>query len=193
MEKDQQASISRPVLSLKVRRKPDPVPEIPALVTEPQTPVVAHHPQKPKKQKAVPVKPPAESKQVKPPKLAHQPPYEPRTSDDAATALSEWLCQQSAVWREGRPLKIGVISDVYLLLAEHGMQDTYSKRVVHKALLWHTSKTQYWDALLAGKERYELDGSIAGEVTQVQREYAQQQRDEWSKEGIGMIEKNSRS
>jgi hypothetical protein len=51
MEKDQQASISRPVLSLKVRRKPDSVPEIPAPVTEPQTPVAAHHPQKPKKQK----------------------------------------------------------------------------------------------------------------------------------------------
>jgi ProQ/FINO family. len=151
------------------------VPEIPAPVTEPQTPVAAHHPQKPKKQKAVPVKPPAASKQAKPPKPAHQPPYEPRTSDDAATALSEWLSQHSSVWQDFQPLSIGVVREVYRLLEIHGMQEAWSKRVVHKTLFWHTTRTQYVQNIQQGTHRFSLNGQIAGEISTAQREYAENQ------------------
>lgn len=154
-------------LSLKASRKPDPVPESPAPVAAPPVPFP---PAKPKKQKPVAAGQEAVApKQGEPP---HQPPYQPRASDDAATQLAEWLGQHSAVWHDFQPLNIGVISEVYALLAADGLQDTYSKRVIHKALHWHTSRASYLRNLLSQPHRYSLAGQVGGEVAQEQREHA---------------------
>lgn len=101
-----------------------------------------------------------------------------RSSDQAATDLSEWLAQHSSVWHEYLPLSVGVIEDVYELLAFHNMQDSWSKRVIHKTLRWHTSRTAYWETLLFCNDRYGLDGQKSGLVTPDQRERARRQLDE---------------
>lgn len=49
----------------------------------------------------------------------------------------------------------------------------YSKRVIHKTLRWHTSRTQYLRNVLQHTQRYGLDGQPAGEVTTTQRQHAQ--------------------
>jgi hypothetical protein len=95
-----------------------------------------------------------------------------RRADRVADQLAGWLCQHSAVWRNFQPLNIGVISEVYDLLQIHGMRDVWSKRIVHKALRWHTTRTDYWKNLLVCSKRYGLDGQIGGGVTQEQKDWA---------------------
>jgi hypothetical protein len=151
MDKDSPRPTNRPTLSLKTRRKPAAAPEPPA---------------KPKEQEAVAASPPAAPKQGKP---APQ----PRTIDDTAQKLMGWLGQHSAVWRDGLPLNIGVIAEVYALLEAHGMQGTYSKRAIHKALQWHTGRMDYQHSLLSHPHRYNLAGQVGGEVTDAQRGHAQ--------------------
>lgn len=98
-----------------------------------------------------------------------------RPSDAAATALSDWLSRHSSAWQDFQPLSIGVVSEVYRLLEIHAMQETWSKRVVHKTLLWHTTRTQYVQNIQQGTHRFSLDGQIAGEISAAQREYATNQ------------------
>lgn len=98
-----------------------------------------------------------------------------RASDQAAQQLAEWLGQHSRIWRDFLPLNIGVISEVYTLLQNHGIQDAWSKRVIHKTLYWHTTRIVYWEQLLTHPHRYGLDGQIGGEVTEAQREHARQE------------------
>lgn len=101
-----------------------------------------------------------------------------RPSDQTATDLAEWLAQYSSVWHEFLPLNIGVIDEVYALLQLHGMEGQWSKRVIHKTLRWHTTRTAYWEGLLSCDDRYGLDGRNSGRVTPEQREHAKQQLDE---------------
>ncbi|MDQ5767882.1 ProQ/FinO family protein [Thiothrix subterranea] len=95
---------------------------------------------------------------------------EPKSSDAAANLLGEWLSQQSPTWCNHLPLKLGIIEDIYNLL---GDDSPYSKRVIHKTLRWHTSRTQYLRNVLQHTQRYGLDGQPAGEVTTTQRQHAQ--------------------
>lgn len=97
-------------------------------------------------------------------------PPEPKSSDAAANLLGEWLSQQSPTWCNHLPLKLGIIEDIYNLL---GDDSPYSKRVIHKTLRWHTSRTQYLRNVLQHTQRYGLDGQPAGEVTTSQRQHAQ--------------------
>lgn len=84
--------------------------------------------------------------------------------------MGEWLSQQSPTWCNHLPLKLGIIEDIYNLL---GDDSPYSKRVIHKTLRWHTSRTQYLRNVLQHTQRYGLDGQPAGEVTTTQRQHAQ--------------------
>ncbi|UJS26297.1 ProQ/FinO family protein [Thiothrix winogradskyi] len=94
---------------------------------------------------------------------------EPKGSDTVANQLAEWLSQQSNTWRNQHPLKLGIIQDIYVLLGDNS---PYSKRVIHKTLRWHTSRTQYLRNVLQHSQRYGLDGQAAGEVTATQRLHA---------------------
>lgn len=98
-----------------------------------------------------------------------------RPSDAAATVLSDWLSQHSSVWQDFQPLSIGVVSEVYRLLEMHGMQEEWSKRVIHKTLFWHTTRTQYVQNIQQGTHRFSFDGQIVGEISTAQREYAENQ------------------
>lgn len=70
------------------------------------------------------------------------------------------------------PLNIGVIGEVFALLDREGMRDAWSGRVVRKAMEWHTGRAVYQNSLLSCPNRYGLDGTVGGEVTEAHREHA---------------------
>lgn len=81
-------------------------------------------------------------------------------------ALLETLCTNFAVFRECRPLALGIHKAVIGRMPE---MDTAQLRL---AMRMHTASTRYLKALLATGERFDLDGKPAGEVTAEQREVA---------------------
>ncbi|MCM2307984.1 MAG: ProQ/FINO family protein [Sulfuritalea sp.] len=81
-------------------------------------------------------------------------------------ALLETLCANFAVFREGKPLALGIHKAVIERMPE---VETAQLRLAMRS---HTASTRYLKALLAGKERFDLDGKPAGEVTEEQREVA---------------------
>lgn len=84
----------------------------------------------------------------------------------ARNALLDTLCAQFAVLRDSRPLALGIHRSMLERMPE---LDVAQLRLAMKI---HTSSTRYMKALLAGTERYNLDGEPAGEVTAEQREVA---------------------
>jgi ProP effector len=81
-------------------------------------------------------------------------------------ALLETICANFAVFRDGRPLALGIHKAV-----KERMPDVDAAQL-RLAMRLHTASTRYLKALLAGRERYDLDGNPAGEVTDEQREVA---------------------
>lgn len=81
-------------------------------------------------------------------------------------ALLETICANFAVFREGRPLALGIHKAIVERMPE---VDTAQLRL---AMRMHTVSTRYLKALLAAGERFDLDGKPAGEVTAEQREVA---------------------
>lgn len=112
----------------------------------------------------------------------------PRSSDEAATRLAEWLSQYSVVWRDWLPLRIGVMEDIYALLDEHGTRSDWSKKVIHKTVYWHTRQEPYLQQQASHEHRYSLMGHVDGIVTGEQQEYARCQLDAKKRSG----RKNSR-
>lgn len=161
----------RPTLRLNISRKPPAAPETqpPPVAARPE-PVAAD---KPGGGKAVAAKPAAgagKGKDGKQPKKVTPP--QPRLLEKAAKGLMRWMDGQSDVWRDKLPLKIGVLDEVYALLDREGMRDTWSNRVVRKAVQWHTGVAAYQEGILSCPHRYGLDGTVGGEVTEVQRGHA---------------------
>ena len=81
-------------------------------------------------------------------------------------ALLETLSANFAVFREARPLALGIHKAISERMPE---VDTAQLRL---AMRMHTASTRYLKALLATGERFDLDGNPAGEVTPEQREVA---------------------
>jgi len=81
-------------------------------------------------------------------------------------ALLETIGANFAVFRDGRPLALGIHKAVKARMPE---LDAAQLRI---AMRIHTSSTRYLKALLATRERFDLDGNPAGEVTDEQREVA---------------------
>ncbi len=81
-------------------------------------------------------------------------------------ALLDTLVATFPVFKEGRPLALGI----HKTLAER--MPELSKADVRNALRIHTASTRYLKALSQAKERYDLEGQPAGEVTDEQREAA---------------------
>jgi len=87
-----------------------------------------------------------------------------------AKALNERL-NAFPVWREFRPLCIGVDHEIYRLVNDERFAGG-SKKVVQKVLKLHTLSGRYQQVLQQGGPRFSLDGVQAGEVNAQQREMA---------------------
>lgn len=85
----------------------------------------------------------------------------PHTFGDAAAAI--------------RPFAIGIDRELAAQLSE------YPRWAVKQALTrWlHKHQVRYWQALIQGGPRYDLEGQVRGEVTTEQQVQAKQQRAEW--------------
>lgn len=81
-------------------------------------------------------------------------------------ALLDTLTATFAVFRDAQPLALGIHKTLLERMPE------LSKDQVRTALRIHTASTRYLKVLAQGKERYDLDGNAAGEVTEEQREQA---------------------
>jgi ProP effector len=81
-------------------------------------------------------------------------------------ALLETISANFTVFRDGRPLALGIHKAIKERMPE---VDTTQLRLTMRM---HTASTRYLKALLATRERYDLDGNPAGEVTDEQREVA---------------------
>lgn len=101
-----------------------------------------------------PPKPPAQKKPPKPP-AQKKPAVSP--SDTRLHNLDAHLNDYSEVWREYRPLVIGVEKEVFRHIAEHHL--SASKRVVQRLLRRHVQDDRYQRHLLeTGMVRYHLNG-----------------------------------
>jgi len=81
-------------------------------------------------------------------------------------ALLETISTNFPVFRDGRPLALGIHKAIRERMPE---VDTAQLRL---SMRIHTASTRYLKALLATRERFDLDGNPAGEVTDEQREVA---------------------
>lgn len=91
----------------------------------------------------------------------------PKKPAGAASTLLEQLNQQFTVFREGKPLALGIHKTLLDRLPD---LDPGQLRLAMKS---HTQSTRYLKSLVAAQERFDLDGQVAGEVTEEQRQIAQ--------------------
>ncbi|WP_412478632.1 ProQ/FINO family protein [Azonexus sp. IMCC34839] len=84
-------------------------------------------------------------------------------------ALLKDLQTRFDVFRNFSPLAIGIDKQVFAQLPE------VSKKSLRLALRSHTISTRYLKEMEKGSVRYNLDGSTAGEVTDENRQHAQEQ------------------
>lgn len=92
----------------------------------------------------------------------NQPAQRPRFRN----ALLEQLMEQYPVFREGKPLAIGIHK---ALLA---VQPELEKNALRKAMLAHTQSTRYLKGIVEGAERFDLAGNPDGNVTAEQQTQA---------------------
>jgi ProP effector len=81
-------------------------------------------------------------------------------------ALLAYLQATYPVFREGRPLALGIHKQVLL---RHPDMD---REVLRQAMKRYTGATRYLKALATRIERYNLEGEVSGEVTAEQRDIA---------------------
>ena len=90
----------------------------------------------------------------------------PTTQKSNRDSVLDVLAERFAVFREAKPLAIGVHKAILERMPE------LTKEGVSKALRRHTTQTRYLKALAKAEHRYDLDGEEAGDVTAEQREAA---------------------
>lgn len=73
------------------------------------------------------------------------------------------------VWREHQPLALGIERQIFQLIATQ--QLSASKRVVQKLLYQHTHQRHYLLKVGQGGARFNLDGSVEGDILPTEREY----------------------
>lgn len=84
----------------------------------------------------------------------------------AKNALLDELFQKFAVFREAKPLALGIHTAIVAQLPEA------SATQLRTALRIHTASTRYLKGLSQGGARFDLEGNPAGEVTAEQQELA---------------------
>ena len=122
--------------------------------------------------KAPPAKPAKKKKSQKAPptKTPTTPPSELRME-----ALNKQLCATFSIWRDHQPLALGIEKGLFRFIAAQHI--SASKRVVQKLLKRHTSSQAYRDNIQQQALRYELDGTPAGEISQLDKAHEQRQTD----------------
>lgn len=88
------------------------------------------------------------------------------TKPSRRNPLLESLSADYAVFRDCLPLALGIHKTV------KERKPDIEAPALRAAMRIHTASTRYLKALVTGKERFDLDGQIAGEVTEEQREVA---------------------
>ena len=88
------------------------------------------------------------------------------TKRPAKNALLDELVQKFAVFREGKPLALGIHTAIVAQMPEA------SATQLRTALRIHTASTRYLKSLSQGGARFDLEGNPAGEVTAEQKELA---------------------
>jgi ProP effector len=83
-----------------------------------------------------------------------------------ARSLLQDLQARFAVFRDAQPLAIGIDAAILLKLPE------MDRQVLRRALRQHTASTRYLKALRSANHRFDLDGNVAGEVSETQRNHA---------------------
>lgn len=121
--------------------------------------------QKPGQPKKPPKKP-ANRKPRQPPKPKKTAPSELRAQELDASLNA------FPVWLDCKPLALGIEKQIFRHIAE--LHLSASKRVVEKLLYRHTHKPSYLQAVARGGNRWNLDGTEAGEIIQVERDHAAQ-------------------
>lgn len=81
-------------------------------------------------------------------------------------AAHEKLCAEFPVFRDYQPLAIGIHKAIMERIPE------FDKAQVRNALQGHTGSTRYLKSLVKGASRIDLDGNLAGRVTEEQQEQA---------------------
>lgn len=115
-------------------------------------------------------KPKKPSKAKKPRRQPAKPKKTP-PSDLRAQELNASL-NAFAIWRERKPLALGVEKQVFQHIAAYKL--SASKRVVQKLLRQHTRHPEYLQAIKHGSTRWNLDGTEAETIQAAEQEYAQQ-------------------
>jgi len=91
------------------------------------------------------------------------------TKSAPRNAVLSVLCERYAVFRECQPLALGVHKRIKEQMPE------IEAPQLRAALRTHTVSTKYLKALVANRQRFDLDGQPAGEVTDEQRTVAEGQ------------------
>jgi len=78
----------------------------------------------------------------------------------------ETLLATFPVFRDGQPLAIGIHKAIRQRLPEIG------EGALRVALKGYTASTKYLKAIANGNQRFDLDGTLAGEITAEQRQQA---------------------
>jgi ProP effector len=84
----------------------------------------------------------------------------------APNPVLETLISTFPVFRDGQPLAIGIHKAIKLRLPDIG------EGKLRMALKGYTASTKYLKAIANGKQRFDLDGNPAGDVTAEQRQQA---------------------
>jgi len=68
------------------------------------------------------------------------------------------------------PLKIGIHRELFAIL--HNIPRDYSLKQCRRALCWYTHSEKYLRQIVAGHDRFDMDGNPCGKVTKAEQEYA---------------------
>lgn len=90
----------------------------------------------------------------------------PENKSSRRNTLLDSLSERYAVLRDCQPLALGIHKTIKERMPE------VDAAQLRSAMKIHTATTRYLKALVIGKERFDLDGQPAGEVTEEQREVA---------------------
>lgn len=91
----------------------------------------------------------------------------PPSRNSQARKLHKLLKNESSVWKEFKPLQIGIKE---LMLEQYG--DQFSKSVIRVALRLHTRHKKYLNNIIEMDTRYKLNGDKTGTISEKDKEYA---------------------
>ena len=95
----------------------------------------------------------------------------PSLTDVAARELDERLTELYSVWRDFKPLEVGIDEAVWKLITQK--EWGYSKRIMRKAFKLHVRDMRYRKIVAKGGKRYNLNNEVVDDVHEFSMTYAQ--------------------